>query len=351
MSGYWLNNIWTKITNWEYWPTWLFSIPIFFMYLIQGVRNFNLLFFSRVNPTILTGGFFSEEKWPIYQMFPSEYIPNGTLISPNTPIEGILQTLEKQKLQLPLLVKPNIGERGMGIEKITSFELLQLYHARAQFAYIIQEYVAFDKEMSVLVYRNPDEKTVHVTSVCLKEKLTLVGDGHSTLRKLALSHYRSRVQWSRLSRNFNADTVLETDEKLVLEPIGNHCRGTTFKNGNYLIDERFQAAMHTLFHSMTGQVYYGRFDIMYTTLEDLRVLKHFKVVEFNGVGSEPAHIYHPGFSLLKAYSCMWQHIKILGDIALAQKIKGVPAMTWHSFFGALKLYRNNRKLVNAMNRN
>ena len=349
MRGYWLSNIWTKCTTWEYWPAWFFNIPVFFMYIIQGIRNSNFLFFSRVNPDIITGGFFSEEKWPIYQMFPDKYIPLGTLIDPNMSTDEVQDSVQSHGLIFPLLVKPNIGERGMGIEKIYDISTLMAYHAYAGFTYIIQEYVPFSQEMSVLAYRRPEDSAIEVTSVCLKEKLSIHGDGHSSLEALALDNYRSRIQWARLAHHFDPKHILPRGEKMILEPIGNHCRGTTFLNGNHLIDPRFIKLISRLFNSIRGEIHYGRFDIIYNNIDDLIACKNFKIVEFNGVGSEPAHIYQPGFPLMKAYKCMWEHVKILGDIGLSQKSRGVPAMTWNSFVRALKLYRSNLRLVNGGN--
>jgi hypothetical protein len=313
------------------------------MWIIQGIRNGNLLFFSRVNPDIETGGFFSEEKWPIYDMFPKEYIPLCLLIKKGSPHLHLKWAIDDSALSFPMLVKPNIGERGMGIEKILKGSQLYDYHEKAAYDYILQSFVPYKKEMSVLVYRMPDQYRVEVTSICLKEKLTIVGDGKSTLHQLAMSNFRSRNQWPRLRHQFDENRVLIQGEKLLLEPIGNHCRGTTFLNGNHLITEDVRLAMEQLFHSMKGEVYYGRFDILYESIETLIQLKSFSVVEFNGVGSEPAHIYQPGFSLWRAYEDLWKHARILGDISLAQKKRSVTCMTWNDFFRALKVYRENMR--------
>ena len=139
--------------------------------------------------------------------------------------------------------------------------------------------------------------------------------------------------------------MLEKGKRLILDPIGNHSRGTTFLDGNYLINDSFSAAIGQLFNSIKGEVYYGRFDIIYKSMLDFVELKNFKVIEFNGVGSEPAHIYQPGFSLFNAYQSLWQHAKILGNISLQQKKRGVQSMSWKEFKLALKVYRKNMNLV------
>ena len=344
-----LSNIWVKTSNWEYWPAWLFNIPVGVMWLYQAARCRSIFFFSRVNPAIETGGFFSEEKWPIYQMFQPSLIPSGVLIQDGFAVDKMLALFQRSKLTFPVLVKPNIGERGMGIKKIGTLHDLNQYHSAAAYDFIIQEFIDLPCEMSVLAYRIPNTSDIAVTSVCLKEKLTLVGDGNSTLDQLAIKHYRSRVQWPRLRDHFDSRIVLNKDEKLLLEPIGNHSRGTTFLDGNELINEPFRSTIEKLFNSIKADVQYGRFDIIYESIVSFNNFKFFKVIEFNGVGSEPAHIYQPGFSLLRAYSVLWRHACILGDISLDQKSKGKRVMSWSNFFHALKVYKNNLRLVSKIN--
>lgn len=315
------------------------------MWIIEGIRSGSLLYFSRVNPSIETGGFFSEEKWPIYQLFPEQYIPKTIFIKAPADMGSVEAALLKNKMPYPILVKPNIGERGMGVEKIEDAQAMQQYLATADYDFLIQSFVPYAKEMSILAYRLPDETHVHVTSLCLKEKLSITGDGQSTIKKLVANSHRASLQWQRLQHNFDENTILQSGEHLLLEPIGNHSRGTTFLDGNAHIDEPLRQATEKLFLSMKGDIQYGRFDLLYQSLDDFKQLQHFKVVEFNGVGSEPAHIYQPGYSMFKAYADIWQDVKIIGKISRRQRKKGVKAMTWSEFFKALRIYRENKRKV------
>lgn len=318
------------------------------MWLIQGIRSGSLLFFSRVNPIIETGGFFSEEKWPIYQLFPEEYIPKTIFISARETWEVVQENRSENKMDFPLLVKPNIGERGMGVQKILDAAALQGYHKRASYDYLIQSFVPYHEEMSILAYRLPGNAHVTVTSICLKEKLTITGDGVSTIDTLATSNYRASTQWERLAQNFDKNRVLKKGEKLLLEPIGNHSRGTTFLDGNDLLDESFRLATEKIFSSISPDIQYGRFDLLYHSIDEFKKGNKFKIVEFNGVGSEPAHIYQPNYSLFKAYADLWRHACILGKISRLQRKQGVKAMSWSEFFNALRLYRTNMEKVKGI---
>jgi hypothetical protein len=50
------------------------------------------------------------------------------------------------------------------------------------------------------------------------------------------------------------------------------------------------------------EFYYGRLDIMFTSWEDLAQGLNFSIVEVNGAGSEPTHIYDPKHSIFFAWN-------------------------------------------------
>jgi hypothetical protein len=65
----------------------------------------------------------------------------------------------------------------------------------------------------------------------------------------------------------------------------------------------------------TDKFYYGRYDIKTTSIEDLKKGKNFQILEFNGCGAEPNHIYDCNMSLRKAYGVILHHWKVLYKIS------------------------------------
>jgi hypothetical protein len=59
----------------------------------------------------------------------------------------------------------------------------------------------------------------------------------------------------------------------------------------------------------------------------------------NGSASEPAHIYAPGFPLLKAYKVVFHHWRILFEISRMNHQNGVPYMSFKTGWGALQKSR------------
>jgi len=61
--------------------------------------------------------------------------------------------------------------------------------------------------------------------------------------------------------------------------------------------------------------YFGRLDIRYSNWDDLRKGNNFYIIEVNGAGSEPTHIYDPSHSIFFAWKEIIRHWNILWDIS------------------------------------
>jgi hypothetical protein len=121
--------------------------------------------------------------------------------------------------------------------------------------------------------------------------------------------------------------VLPKGEKYLLEPIGNHCRGTTFLDGNRFIDEKLVSVFDEVSHQLNG-IYFGRYDIKCESIEDLKNNRNWSIIELNGVKSEPTHIYQPNASLLEAYKVLFRQWRVIYDISMANKKRGIPFPTF-----------------------
>ena len=114
------------ITNWEYWPSFMFYVPLlpYAFYLAIKSRSFG--FFSAVNPSIDGSGNGLESKYKTTLLIPSEYKPKTIFIPKNKSIIKIFENLENEKIIFPLIIKPDIGFRGLLVKKINSKEAASL---------------------------------------------------------------------------------------------------------------------------------------------------------------------------------------------------------------------------------
>ncbi|MDX1476668.1 MAG: hypothetical protein R3301_03145 [Saprospiraceae bacterium] len=326
-----------RLTNWEFWPAYITNIPVVFFWLWQAFRARDLLFFTAINPGIETSGFFGESKRRINEKIPAEYLPITVYVATGTSLEDVLQQLRASQLQFPVIAKPNVGERGFNVALLNNADDLAAYLADTRFEVIIQEYIDYPLEFSILCYDLPISGENGLTSVCQKQFLAVRGDGRTSLRALIRTKPRARLQWTKLCHRQDLDRVPAAGEEIRLEPIGNHCRGTKFLNANHLIDEDLERQMVSLMRAMPG-VRFGRFDLRARSVEDLRQGRRFKILEFNGAGSEPAHIYDPTYPVWRAYRDLWKQWALMRRIAGEQRQLGVQTMSLGATLRALRAH-------------
>lgn len=342
-----LRKLMIKTFSWEYWPVWLVYFPVSFYYIYLSIKARSFFFFSASNPTIETGGMFFESKWKIFELMPKAYFPSTIYIEAHDLLNTISNKMEDAGISFPIIAKPDKGERGWGVKKIGSIEELAVYKNNTNIEFLIQSYISTPLEFSVFYYRNPKDLKGNITSVTLKKLLSVTGDGLSTIDMLIKKNNRSFLQYEKLKLNklINFNQVLKNGEQRVLVPYGNHILGATFLDYNHIIDDRLIATFDKISNGIDG-FYFGRFDIRCTSIEDLKAGKNISILELNGAGAEPAHIYDPNFSFFNAQLVLAKHYKMMYDAAVENNKKGIEYMTYNAFKLTRKLEKQfKQKLI------
>lgn len=339
----------SKIKNWEYWPSYLFYLPNIPYAIYLAIKAKNVVFFSATNPAIKHSGNGSESKFSTIQLIPEEYKPISIYIEAENDLSKTLLQIEENNIQYPFIIKPDIGFRGLLVNRIKSEnELLHYLKKHKTLNLIIQEYISYKNECGIFYHRIPNEEKGTITSITLKKYLTITGDGTSTLKELILKDDRAKLYLQLLEElhKNNLNLILKKKEEKVLNVIGNHSKGTQFINGNHLITFELENAIDTIIKQLPNW-YYGRLDLKYTTIEDLIELKNFKILEFNGIISEPTHIYDPNnITYFKALAEIRKHWKIIYKIAtINHQIYNVKYDAISSFISSLNQLRKYSKKI------
>ena len=329
-----------KFKSWEYWPIALVYFPIFFSWLLSSIKLRSFLFFTTVNPKIEMGGFAGESKMNILRQIPKQYLPKTIFVEKNEKFETLQTQITEKVIRFPCIAKPDIGERGLGVEICKDLESLKKYKKQAEFDFIVQDFIEYPMELAILYYRYPNEKTGTISSICEKDFLSVKGNGTDTIRNLMQKDNRAFLQLERFEKENPKllDKILEKENEYILEHIGNHSRGTTFLDKNEYIDKELIEAFDKL-SLQIPDLYFGRYDLKCKSLEDLKKLKNFSIIEINGVSAEPAHIYQPGYSFMKAEKELLKQWKVIFEISKMQINKGIKPMSFLCALRHIKAYR------------
>jgi hypothetical protein len=298
------------------------------------LRSRSAWFFSASNPKLSFGGFEGESKQEMYDLLPKNYFPKTVYANPGESFQSILEKINLNSLPYPFIVKPNVGMEGILFRKIENRQHLETYHKNMPADYIIQEFINYPLEIGVFYIRYPQNNSGKITALFSKKFPVIKGDGISTIKEILESEQPEiKEELSKLNEK-QLSKILEKDEIFNLSFIGNRYHGATFHDLSDFIDDRLLKIFDNI--SLENQFYYGRYDIKCLSIEDLKNGINFSILEFNGAGSIPNHIYTDKFSLFQAYKEIMKHWKTLYEISSYNHRSGI--QYWSLFKGARYLF-------------
>lgn len=340
--------IWYKIKKkwmWEFAPTWVVYFPFPFLWLYWAWKAKNWAFFTAANPGIYMGGLFAESKYQILKNFPLQYIPKTVFFEDTHAVttDSILQAMQATGIDFPIILKPDNGERGRGVAKIFSSAEIETYLAKYRFPLILQSFAAEKEEYGIMYCRYPGEKKGKITSIVVKGFLEVTGDGTSSLHSLITANERCMYHYDTLYTLYAAEweAIVPKGEVKNLVSIGNHARGTTFLNGNHLISDALAQRFDLLADAYPG-FYIGRFDIKADSIEAI-IDGKFSIMELNGAGAEPGHIYAPRHSIWASYTALIQQWFTLNHIACINFANGAPKFSVREVWAIYRKYAAYQK--------
>lgn len=335
-----------RLFNWEYWSFSAVYLPIYPVWLYLAARTRSFFFFAASNPAIKNGGFLAESKKDIYDIMSPDLYPKTEFFDLGIAEDEVVSQLKNAGFEYPLIGKPNIGGRGRGVKKLHDEKELRDYIQTTILDFHIQQFVPFDKEIGIFYHRFPGEKSGKITGIVQKEFLSVTGDGKHSIGQLLQQDKRGIMYLEAMHRihGKGLSDILAAGEKRIVSYYGNHARGSKFLDDTHLADAQLHATMDQVC-SKIKDFHYGRLDIRYRTWEELREGKNFSVIEVNGAGSEPTHMYDPKHSLFFAWKEIVRHWLILSKISRLNHKKGYPYLTVKE---GMQMFRedkeNSRKL-------
>ncbi len=285
-----------------------------------------------------------ESKKEIYDIIPAKWYPKTLFIAKGSNEDNWKVALQEAAFLFPIIGKPDIGMRGLAVQKLNSIEDVSTYAKESKVDFLLQEFVSYENEVGIFYYRYPNQEKGNITGIVGKEFLSVLGDGVSTVEELINLNSRAILQLKTLRKVFRTELKrkLPLHEKFLLVPYGNHSRGAKFIDVSDLIDDQLTQSFDTICQQIPG-FYFGRLDIRFKSWEDLRLGKNFSIIELNGAGSEPTHMYDPKHSIFYAWKEITRHLQILYKVSmLNHRNHGAPFLP---FDEGWQMFKENKAYV------
>lgn len=335
-----------RIWRWEFWPIWWMYLPLvpWIAWLSIRYRGFGTI--TAANPGMPDGGFVNESKIDILSHLPAEWIiPSAVVLS----AVDARRVMQDRGWDYPLILKPNMGQRGFGVKKINCDTDLDAYFEQAQSPVLVQTYHPGPLEAGIYYVRKPDEKTGRIFSITDKRFPVLEGDGKHTVEQLIYRHPRYRMQAGTYLKRLGdeRDLVLDRGEQRKLVTAGNHCQGTMFLDGSHLVSPELTDTVDRIAKAYPG-FFIGRFDVRYADAEAFKAGRGFQIVELNGVTSESTNIYDPKLSLFNAYRTLYRQWSLLFEIGSINRRNGAPATPLRKLLSEARRHFRGRPTTQAV---
>jgi len=328
----------------ECFPPFLFYLPAFLHGLWLALRHRSLRLAFNSNPALHASGFAGESKTQIYNLLAAspacrEFLAPVVVLPPRpgAPVETRLAdaraALAGAPFAYPLVAKPDTGQRGAGVRRVRCEDALREYLARYPVSepLVLQQLVEQPGEAAILCHRFPnDPSMVRVTSLVVKEFPSVTGDGARTVRQLiGAGPWRGKFKTIFLAKQAGIlETVPPAGAEIPLTFTGNHAQGAVFHDCTPRVTPALAQRFSTLAQSLGG-VFYMRFDIRFRDQAALLRGEDFQILELNGAGGEPAHLYDPRRAWREVNAILrWQYATLfeIGRQNLALGVNAMPTL-------------------------
>jgi hypothetical protein len=339
-----------QVSFFEFWPQKYFYAPMFLYWLWLTVRHgFRFTLPTISNPTFPMGGWIGESKGAVFEQagtYARSFIAPWAIFtkSETATTADAVEAAKRAGLAFPFIAKPDMGCRGAGVRRVRDADELKRYIDNFPMSQqiVFQALVDHEAEAGIFYVRHPGEQRGRIISITLKYFPYVFGDGKSTLRHLIETDPRAgQLKHIYLPRhNDRLDWIVPAGQPFRIAYAGSHSRGTIFRNGNHLITEAMTDAFDRIAKDVK-EFYFGRFDVRFTTVEDLQAGRNFKIVEINGAGAEATHIWDRRTTLPEAYKALMQQYKAMWEIGAANARRGYKPAKLSELIAA---YRHETKL-------
>lgn len=319
-------------------PVLPYYAPLVLQWLWLAMRYRSLTLPTAANPAIEAGGLLGESKaeclglaGTVAQPFIAKWarITRMPGNDPKASLGATRAAMAAAGLTYPFIVKPDIGWRGFGVRLVADEAALMDYLASYPEGenLLLQEFLPWSGEAAIFWLRRPGQQQGEIFSLTLRYFPFVVGDGIATIRQLIETCPRMSWKAKELcAGNANRLEIVPADGECVrLAVVGSNRVAGLYIDGACHATPALAARMDSLCGDLKD-FHFGRLDVRFESIEQLRDGEGFKVVEINGAGAEAVHIWDPDYPILQGYRTLFRQQALMFAIGDANRARGITPM-------------------------
>jgi hypothetical protein len=323
---------------------WLAYVPLLFHVIWLMLRFRSITLYTAANPGIVNGGATGESKAAILEKLGriegavADYLVVPANLEASARLRAARQWIERRRVEFPVVLKPDVGERGRAVAVVRDHEELARHLRRMGESAIVQRFVD-GVEFGIFYQRMPGAPRGQIVSIAQMIHPTVVGDGRATLGELlrAGPWIAARAAAQGVFDAARLHSVPAAGDRVHLFEIGFYSHDATFADRRDLRTPRLERRIEAISRAHPG-FFMGRFDVIAPSADALRQAQ-FEVIELNGVVSEQTHIYDPATGIARAFGVLrrqWSDAFRIGAANRAQGARPMPAsallrLIWRRF--------------------
>jgi len=338
----------------EFFPTKLMYTPVAIKWLYLSVRHMSLTLPLIANPKLTLAGMVGVRKSELLKQATGaceESIlawENFIVSKQDADKQALiwLESINSFGLNFPFVCKPDIGCRGSGVKLIKNInELKQVIDSYPEnTSLMIQKLADWKDEVGIFYVKMPGKMKGQIVSLTFKHSPKVIGDGIHTLKELLQKDNRAK-DLLHLYENRNHKTwnkILAQGRTHYLLFSASHCQGAVFEDARKHITIELTNVIDSIMQGLP-EFYYGRLDVKYKNLEELKNGKNLQIIEINGASAESIHIWDRNTSFLDAIkTLLWQYTTLF-KLGSYNRKKGYKPPGLLKFYKHWKIEKNLAK--------
>ncbi len=338
----------------EFWPMQIMYAPVAIQWILLAIRHRSITVPLLANPKLRLSGMVGVGKSEL--MSQAQDICQEAILTWNLHIVSTLpfkqqaqNWLEKIKaldIDFPFVCKPDIGCRGSGVKLIRTFEQFQGVIAAYPIgaALIAQKLASYEHEAGVFYVKMPNQDKGKIVSLTFKHSPSVTGDGTKTLKQLVTQDSRAR-DLLHLYQDKHLEIwneIIPKNHKLTLLFSASHCQGAVFTDARSEITPELSESINNIMQGLP-EFHYGRLDVKFSSIDQLKKGKTIEIIEINGASSESIHIWDKNTSLIEAIKALLWQYRTLFTLGAYQRTKGYKPPGIKKFFKHWRIEKNLAK--------